>query len=99
MKVAAESAQTSALGTWLPGAETAQSAEAGEARPQGMAAAPAAAGPAQERLHDVAEGLLQLDVWGGAPAASRSLAAAPQPALHDAAALDQAVEHIFGPLC
>jgi hypothetical protein len=104
MKVLGDSAQSSALNTWL------REPEEAEARPAAApidevsrSAAPAeATADSTDKGRDTAESLLDLDVWNGTPAASQQLstaAAAPQAAASGNANPAQAwAEHIFQPL-
>jgi hypothetical protein len=104
MKVLSDPAHSSALNTWLRGPEETEAPAAATPPDEVLSAA-----PAQSQAHatdnkslDSAEGLLDLDAWNGASAASQPLstaALAPQPATSGNANPAQVwAEHIFQPL-
>ena len=96
MKVSSAATPVSALETWLQGTESAAS-PAAQALPASTSAAPPLPSPSQGR--DVAEGLLELNVWSmGATAAVRHLATAVPPPTEDSRATTLWADHIFAPL-
>jgi hypothetical protein len=98
MKVFSDAPNVSALDTWLRDGNTAEATQTASAAADTL---PAAANTTLPR--DIAEALLDADIWDGAPPSARQLAAAtPEPLLLDtqqaASAAQRWAEHIFAPL-
>jgi hypothetical protein len=95
MKVSSAITQVSALETWLQ--ETDAASPTAQAAP--LASASAAAPPSTSQGRDVAEGLLELNVWStDVTAAARHLATAVPPPAEDSHATTLWADHIFAPL-
>lgn len=98
MKISSDPGMVSALETWLR--DTAEAEPPVAHGPVSETASPVSNNPLTSP-RDSVEGLLELDVWNGAPAGSRQLSTAStfQPRAAEPAGLIQAwADHIFHPL-
>ena len=95
MKVSSTATQVSALETWLQ--ETEPAALPAAQSPLASPSTATLASPPQSR--DVAEGLLELNVWNtGVTAAAHHLATTVPPPTQDSHATTLWADHIFAPL-